>query len=133
MKRILIFVAVLALCATVGFGKDEEIEFYGYVDSDICSRLYMGPIDAKRVECTKKNYKEGDRLVVTRLRDNTVFEPNKQKNVKEQAGEAVTLVESSATVAGESELDTAPDLRVHGLNAEIPIASGTVRSDPIRD
>ena len=98
MKRTVIFVAVLALCAAVGFGKDEEIEFYGYVDSDICSRLHLGPIDAKRVECTKKIYKEGDRLVVTRLRDNTVFEPNKQKHVKKQAGEAVK-------VAGRANLD----------------------------
>jgi hypothetical protein len=93
-----IFVAALAICAAVGFGKDEEIDFYGYVDSDVCSRLYMGPIDAKRVECTKTNYKEGDSLVVTRFRDNSVFEPHKQKHVKKQAGEAVRA-------AGKANLD----------------------------
>jgi hypothetical protein len=89
VKRTLIFVAVLALCAAVGFGKDEDIEFYGYVDSDICSRVYLGPIDEKRVECTKQMHSDGDSLVLLRFRDNTAFEPRKQKDVKDHVGKAV--------------------------------------------
>ena len=89
MKRMLIFVAVLTLCAAVGFGKDEDIEFYGYVDSDICSRVYLGPIDEKRVECTTQMHGDGDSLVLLRFRDNTAFEPRKQKEVKDHVGKAV--------------------------------------------
>jgi hypothetical protein len=91
VKQALVFVAVLIMCAAVGFGKDEEIEFYGYVDSDICSRVYVGPVDEKRVECTKQMYKDGDVLVLLRLRDNTAFEPRRQKDVKDQAGKAVKV------------------------------------------
>lgn len=89
MKQTVICVAVLTLCATVGFGKDEDIEFYGYVDSDICSRVYLGPIDENRVECTKQMHGDGDSLVLLRLRDNTAFEPRRQKDVKDYVGKAV--------------------------------------------
>lgn len=89
MKRTISFLIVLGLYSVLGYAKDEEIEFYGYVDSDICSRVYLGPINESRVECTKSNFKAGDSLVLLRFRDNQVFEPHKQKNVKQRAGEAV--------------------------------------------
>lgn len=91
MKRALVWVAVLLIGTAVGFGKDEDIEFYGYVDSDICSRVYLGPINENRVECTRSMHKDGDALVLLRLRDNSAFEPRRQKDVKDYTAKAVKV------------------------------------------
>jgi len=72
--------------SSYGALKDPVTSFHAYVDSDICARLMLGPINTARVDCSKKTYKEGSNPVLVRLDDNTVFEINKEKLVKEHVG-----------------------------------------------
>ena len=86
MRLNLVSVAVLLLSAGLGFGKDEEkkdevTEFYGYVDSDICSHLHISSINKSRVDCTMDTYKNGDNLVLLRLEDDLVLEAHKEKKL----------------------------------------------------
>ena len=60
--------------------------FLAYVDSDLCARLMLGPITTARVDCSMKTYKDGSNAVLVRLDDNTVFDVNKEKMVKDHVG-----------------------------------------------
>ena len=71
--------------------------FHAYVDSDLCARLMLGPITSARIACSQKMYKEGSNLVLVRLLDNTLFDVNKQKMVKDHVGKF-------AEVTGEAKL-----------------------------
>ena len=64
----------------------EVTTFHAYVDSDVCARLMLGPITAQRTECSQKTYKEGADPLLVRLSDNTVFDVNKQKMLKDHVG-----------------------------------------------
>jgi len=100
------FVAVLLLGTTLGFAEDEVTEFYGYVDSNICSRLHIGTISASRVECTKDTYKNGNNLVLLRLEDNMVLEPKKEKKVKPHVAKTVRASGKVKEDKGEVKLET---------------------------
>jgi hyperosmotically inducible protein len=60
-----------------------------YVDSDLCSRIMVGPIDAPRTECSRSTHKDGSPPVLLRLNDSTVFEVDKGKQLKENVGNFV--------------------------------------------
>jgi hyperosmotically inducible protein len=66
--------------------KDDVVSFHSYVDSDICARLMLGPITLARAECSVQTYKQGSNPVLVRLEDNTVFDINKQKLIREHVG-----------------------------------------------
>ena len=66
---------------------DEVSTFPAYVDSDICARLILGPISPERVECSKKMVKDGNEPVLVRLKNNMVLSVNKQKMIKDLAGQ----------------------------------------------
>jgi hypothetical protein len=57
----------------------------------------LGPITTSRVECSKKTYKDGADPALVRLDDNTVFEVNKPKMVKDHVG-SFGLVEGEVKV-----------------------------------
>lgn len=63
--------------------------FKAYVDSDVCAHLMLGPISPERVECSRSTHKQGSAPLLVRLQDNTLFEVNKQKMLKELVGDLV--------------------------------------------
>jgi hyperosmotically inducible protein len=74
----------------------EEIStFNAYVDSDICARLMLGPINASRIECSQKTHKDGSNPVLVNLSNNALFGVDKQKMINKLVG---TLAEVSGEV-----------------------------------
>ncbi|HET9216218.1 MAG TPA: BON domain-containing protein [Terriglobia bacterium] len=87
MKTVsLILCAVLLLYSAPYVAMQDEVPFPVYVDSDICARLMLGPITTARVDCSVQTHKDGSNPVLVRLDDNTVFDPNKPKLVKDHVG-----------------------------------------------
>src|SRR5688572_20028634 len=88
MKKLsLILCGLLILCSGPYFAMEDEVpSFHAYVDSDLCARLMLGPITTARVDCSVKTYKDGSNPVLVRLTDNTVFDVNKQKLLKDHVG-----------------------------------------------
>jgi hyperosmotically inducible protein len=85
MKLRWIIVPALLLQAA---GSDQETStIYTYVDSDICARLMLGPINPKRIQCSQSTVKEGSSPVLVRLSNNMVFLPNKTKPLKPLVGQ----------------------------------------------
>jgi hyperosmotically inducible protein len=72
----------------------EVSTFNAYVDSDVCARLMLGPINSARMECSQNTFKQGGEPVVVRLKDNMVLGVNKTKLLK-------NLVSQLAEVSGE--------------------------------
>jgi hypothetical protein len=101
---------------------DEVSTFHAYVDSDICARLMLGPITASRIECSQKTHKEGSAPVLVRLHDNTVFDVNKQKMVKEHVGKL-------AEVTGEAKVKSGT-FKIESVKPEE--ASSIPQGDPAR-
>ena len=98
MKRLLVIMGALVLACASGAAAEKDVtSFYAYVDSDVCARLMLGPITEARIDCSKKTYKSGSNIVLVRLSDNTVLEPNKTKLVKEYLG-GLGLVTGEAKV-----------------------------------
>jgi hyperosmotically inducible protein len=89
---VLLFALGLSLAA-----QKEELTFHAYVDSDLCARLMLGPINSARVDCSQKTHKEGSEPVLVRLRDDTVLNVNKEKMIDKHVG-------MLAQVAGETKL-----------------------------
>ena len=98
MKKTLIVMVSLLLCCGICVSA-EITTFHAYVDSDVCARLMLGPITAQRTECSQKTYKEGADVLLVRLSDNTVFDVNKQKMLKDHVGKL-------AEVSGEAKLES---------------------------
>ena len=88
MKRVSLILCGLLLLSSASYPafEDEVPTFHAYVDSDLCARLMLGPITTARVDCSVKTYKDGSNPVLVRLNDNTVFDVNKPKLVKEYVG-----------------------------------------------
>jgi osmotically-inducible protein OsmY len=87
VKKAVLLISGLLLGSAGYLAKEDEIpKFHAYVDSDLCARLMLGPISTSRVDCSRKTYKDGSNPVLVRLDDNTVFDVNKQKLVKDHVG-----------------------------------------------
>jgi len=56
-----------------------------------CARRPSGPITPERIECSRTTYKQGSDPTLVRLQDDTIFEVNKQKMLKEVVGELVSV------------------------------------------
>lgn len=80
-------IAFLSTCS-LGMAKDIPIEtFHAYVDSDICARLMLGPINAARVGCSQKTVKDGAEPLLVKLQNNMVLAVNKQKMIADLVGQ----------------------------------------------
>ena len=89
-KRISALASLLLCSGLATAAKKETTSFKSYVDSDICSHVYAGPLTQKRIECSEQTHKEGSNPVLVRLKDSWIFEVNKEKMVKKHVGKLVT-------------------------------------------
>jgi len=121
MKKMFLVMLSLLLASVVCIS-DEVATFHAYVDSDLCARLMLGPITEARVACSEKTHKEGSNAVVVRLKDNTVFDVNKEKMVKDRIGKF-------AEVTGEVKLKSG-ELKLQDVK---PLEEGNIaQGDPSR-
>src|SRR5882762_4097507 len=112
----------LALLFPGGLLAGEVSTFRAYVDSDLCARLMLGPITPSRIQCSQSTFKEGSELVLVRLRNNMVFTPNKEKMIRDLAGQL-------AEVTGEAK----PKNGTVKLQAVKAITSDSIpQGDPVR-
>ena len=103
-NKFLVMVGLLFSCGVcVG---DEVSTFHAYVDSDLCARLMLGPITSSRIACSQKTQKEGSNPVLVRLRDNTVFDVNKQKMVKDHVGKLAEVTGEAKVNSGTMKLQS---------------------------
>jgi osmotically-inducible protein OsmY len=121
MKKTFSILCMLLFSAVAGIGA-EISTFHAYVDSDVCSRLMLGPITSERIGCSQQTYKDGALPVLIRLQDNTVFEVNKQKMLKEHVGKV-------ASVTGEAKAQNGT-MKLESLTPEE--ASSIPQGDPAR-
>jgi osmotically-inducible protein OsmY len=84
------WVALAALTAQVCPAEDNVSTFNAYVDSYLCSRLMLGPITDKRIECSKSTHKDGAESVLVKLENNMVFSVNKNKMIDPLIGQTVS-------------------------------------------
>lgn len=84
LTAVILLVSSSGLCAAA----DRPGEtFHAYVDTDICSRLMLGPINEARVGCSLSTAKDGDEPVLIRLQNNMVLTVNKRKMVEKLVGQ----------------------------------------------
>jgi osmotically-inducible protein OsmY len=121
MKKTLLVMVSLLVSSGV-CGSAEVSTFHAYVDSDLCARLMLGPITSSRIECSQKTAKEGSNPVLVRLLDNTVFDVNKQKMVKDHVGKF-------AEVSGEAKVKSGT-MKLQSVKPEEP--SSIPQGDPAR-
>jgi osmotically-inducible protein OsmY len=106
MKNMFFAMFSLLLSSGVCAGAEEVSTFHAYVDSDLCARLMLGPITSSRVECSQKTNKEGSNPVLVRLKDNTVFDVNKQKMVKDYVGKFAEVTGEAKSKSGTMNLQS---------------------------
>jgi hypothetical protein len=82
----------------------------------------LGPITSARIECSQKTHKEGSNPVLIRLQDDTVFDVNKEKMVKDHVGKF-------AQVTGEAKSKSGT-MKLQSVNPEE--ASSIPQGDPAR-
>lgn len=114
MKKTFLVMLIL-LVGGVLCAKDEVATFHAYVDSDLCARLMLGPITTERVGCSEKTHKEGSNPVVVRLKDNTVFDVNKQKMIKDYVGKFAEVTGEIKLKSGEMKLQSANPLEASSI------------------
>ncbi len=120
MKRYLLAITILLFPG--GLLAEEISTFHAYVDSDICSRLMLGPITSPRVDCSRSTVKDGSEPVLVRLSNNMVFTVNKEKMIRELVGQL-------AQVSGEAK----PKNGTIKLSEVKPIAADSIPAgDPAR-
>jgi len=101
------FMVMAGLLLTSGICFCAEVStFHAYVDSDLCARLMPGPINSSRIEWTLKTYKEGSNPVLVRLNDNTVFDVNKQKMLKDHVGKYAEVTGKANVKSGTMKLES---------------------------
>ena len=88
MRKAMLATVVLMLANGSGLSeKAVESSFHAYVDSEVCARLMLGPVTAKRIECSRDTLEKGDQPAIVRVSDNAVFEVQNRKMVKKLVGE----------------------------------------------
>lgn len=86
MTRKLISATIVCACCGV-LTAAEVSTIKAYVDTDVCSHLLLGPITEERKNCSKSTFKDGSDPVLVQLVNNTVFEVNKPKMLKDLVGQ----------------------------------------------
>ena len=88
MKNALLSVVILVSSSGKIAAADKPAEtFHAYVDSNICARLMLGPINESRVSCSQSTAKDGANPVLIRLQNNLVLDVNKQKMIDKLVGQ----------------------------------------------
>jgi hypothetical protein len=100
-------IALLFQCA-VWAGEIET--FRAYVDTDPCSRLLVGPITDKRIECTQKTEKDGANPVLVRLSNSLIFTVNKEKMLKPLVGKLAEVSGETKAKAGTIKLQSIKEI-----------------------
>jgi hyperosmotically inducible protein len=77
----------IVLLFPIGLFAQEISTFSGYVDSDLCARLMLGPITAERIQCSQTTNKDGSPAVLVWLKNNMVLKVNKEKMIKPLVGQ----------------------------------------------
>ena len=77
---------LLLFCGVLAGADRETTNFKSYVDLDICSHLFLGPVTQTRLQCSKDTNKQGSNAVLVRLTDNWVFQVNKEKMLNKLIG-----------------------------------------------
>ena len=119
MKKTLIVAVSLLFCCGI-CGSAEVTTFHAYVDSHICARLMLGPITAQRIECSQKTFKEGADPLLVRLSDNTVFDVNKRKMLKEHVGKLAEVSGEAKLESGTMKLQTVKPAETSSIPAGSP-------------
>lgn len=121
MKRKLIPVSIVCACCGV-LTAAEVSTIKAYVDTDICSHLLLGPITEERKNCSRSTFKDGSDPVLVQLANNTVFEVNKPKMIKD-------LVSQLAEATGEAKVKDG-QFKLTGIQ---PIEAASIpQGDPAR-
>jgi hypothetical protein len=94
--------------------------FPAYIDSDICARLMLGPIDDERISCGVKTYKNGASAVIIRLQNNLVLTPNKDKMVNKLVGKYAKVSGQVKVSDGSVKLDTVTEESATSIPASDP-------------
>ena len=105
MKNTFLILSILLFSAVACIGA-EISTFHAYVDSDVCSRLMLGPITSERIGCSQQTHKDGALPVLVRLQDNTVFDVNKQKMLKEHVGKFASVTGEAKAQNGTMKLES---------------------------
>jgi osmotically-inducible protein OsmY len=66
----------------------------------------LGPITTERIGCSQQTHKDGALPVLVRLSDNTVFEVNKQKMLKEYVGKLASATGEAKAQNGTMKLES---------------------------
>jgi hypothetical protein len=64
----------------------------------------LGPITAARISCSQQTHKDGALPVLVRLKDNTVFDVNKPKMLKEHVGKVASVTGEAKATSGTMKL-----------------------------
>ena len=108
--------------------------FHAYVDSDICARLMLGPINDARVSCSLSTVKEGAGPVLIRLQNNMVLDVNNQKMIKKLVGQFLLATGDVKAKNGTMKLDEVSPIQAKDIPAGDParrlLDPQTYRTDP---
>src|SRR5689334_3354161 len=115
--------AMSILLAQYAFGAEELSTFRAYVDTDLCSRLMLGPITPSRIECSQRTAKDESQPVLVRLRNNMVFSVNKTKMIRPLVGQLAEVSGNIKVKAGTMKLEDAKPIEA----SAIPAADGDRR------
>jgi len=123
-------IRVLGLCVGLLLGsglglaeKAVDATFYGYVDSDVCARVMLGPVTDKRIECSKETAKKGSRPVVVRGSDNAIFNVKNRKTVKKMVGDFAKISGKTKVKSGSIKIDSAEAVERNALPADAVAAN----------
>ena len=103
MRKTLVAIAAVLWCGSLCAQETSTIR--AYVDSDLCSRLMLGPITPSRIDCSQKTVKDGNEPTLVRLRNNMVITVNKSKMIKPLVGQLAEASGKLKVKSGTMKLD----------------------------
>ncbi len=119
MIRFGLVLAGLLLGTGIGLAeKAVDATFHGYVDSDICAHVMVGPITDKRIECSKNTAKDGSNPVVLRGTDGGVFEVKNPKAAKKTVGEFAKVTGKLKVKAGTIKVESVEPVERSAIPAD---------------
>lgn len=120
--RLVLIACLLLLSITpTGLAADKQVEtFNAYVDSNVCAHVMLGPITPERIECSRTTYKQGSDPTLVRLQDDTIFEVNKQKMLKEVVGELVSATGETKVKDGKIKLQSVKSIPMNSIASGQP-------------
>jgi len=118
-------IRVLGLCVGLLLGsglglaeKAVDATFYGYVDSDVCARVMLGPVTDSRIKCSTDTAKKGSPPVVVRGADNAVFSVKNKKTVKKMVGDFAKISGATKVKSGSIKISSAESVELSAIPAD---------------